>query len=557
MPISLTCVVNLLRKCKHHIQQYIYIVYIIRSRLKQQLKSVNSLFSLQTCSGKRVLVTLIETQHYHYHVVLLIAKALQLRGAFVKVLVCNEYLQGCEIKSIKNSHDSDPCRSCRLNLKHLLPLYGLDIVYLSEILPHKTIEQTEVKADYALQSNCSVDVHGISLDQSIKDSVVRYFYGAVPNNESQVKLVRRSHISTAILTTEIAYHLDQSFKPHSVLSTMPCYSAWEGLHLYFKMNGNRSHIISMNPFDFNTIKLDSYALYGSTDRFKRYLECRSSKHSLNNNEMSLLDYFMEARSLGKSSVMQRDQYFADSNESVASILGIDISKTNIFVFTNIHWDVGLSDNGALYSDVVSFAINTIELLRDHPDVHVYLKPHPGEVYTNNSLGGISSIVKNHFSRLPANLTIIEPELKVNTYDLFPFISKGVIFTGTLGLEMMLSGIPVISTGKTAHYGLGLAAEPADECSYLNLLLGKDTMPIISRKHLELFAYFYFIRTGIPFDFVPQVYGKQFSGFTLSSLNSLLPSESPILDHICEYLINPNYTSPESWPSISTDESHAL
>ena len=144
--------------------------------------------------------------------------------------------------------------------------------------------------------------------------------------------------------------------------------------------------------------------------------------------------------------------------------------------------------------------------------------------------------------------MIKKIFKINTYDLFPYISKGVIFTGTLGLEMMLSGIPVISTGKTTHYRLGFAAEPHDENSYLNYLLGKTSMPNYSSQDLELFAYFYFIRVGIPFKFVAQVYGKQFSGFTFSDLNAIAYNQSPILDHICEYLIKPNDISPESWPS---------
>lgn len=472
--------------------------------------------------------------------------------------MCNEFLDGCEIKSIKNSSDSDPCRSCRLNINHLLPLYGLDIVSLSEILPTNTIQQIKAKVSYTSNYHSSVLVHGICLDQSIQDSIVRYYYGSVPNNESQVNSVRNSHISTAILTTEIAFSLDKSFSPHSVLNLMPCYSAWEGFHLFYKKNGNRSRIISMNPFDFKTIKLDSYWLYGSTYRFNRYLESRSEPYiyTLEQHEKTLLDSFMNERSLGKSSVMRRDQYFSDSYRSIVDFLGIDTSKVNIFLFTNIHWDVGLSDNAALYPDVVSFAINTIQLLRSYHDVHIYLKPHPGEIFSNASLGGLSDIVKDHFNKLPDNLTIIEPEYKINTYDLFPYISKGVIFTGTLGLEMMLSGIPVISTGKTTHYGLGFAAEPLDEPSYLNLLLGNYSMPHYSSQYLELFAYFYFIRTGIPFEFVPQVYGKQFSGFTFSDLNSIATTQSPILNHICEYLMKPNDISPESWPSSFSIKSTA-
>ena len=39
---------------------------------------------------------------------------------------------------------------------------------------------------------------------------------------------------------------------------------------------------------------------------------------------------------------------------------------------------------------------------------------------------------------------------------------GVILTGTLGLEMALDGIPVVSAGiNPSDYGLGLLSEPKD------------------------------------------------------------------------------------------------
>jgi len=83
------------------------------------------------------------------------------------------------------------------------------------------------------------------------------------------------------------------------------------------------------------------------------------------------------------------------------------------------------------------------------------------------------------------------------YDLFSYIDLGVIFNGTIGLEMMLSDIPVVSTGKTTYQGLGFSMEPETVEQYHAILLGNQQPPSVDKEQLELFAYFYFIKTLIP------------------------------------------------------------
>ena len=197
--------------------------------------------------------------------------------------------------------------------------------------------------------------------------------------------------------------------------------------------------------------------------------------------------------------------------------------------------------------MISWVLETIQICSTIEDCHLYIKPHPGEVFdSSSSLKVMSQIIRDAFPELPSNVTIIAPELKINTYDLFPFIDVGVIFNGTLGLEMLLSGIPVISTGKTTHFGLGFAVEPADKDQYRSALLGEIVFPVINREKLELFAYFYFIRTLIPWTLTKQVYADNFDGFTFDSLNELETGKNAHLDHLCNCVLDPDNTVIEAW-----------
>ena len=46
---------------------------------------------------------------------------------------------------------------------------------------------------------------------------------------------------------------------------------------------------------------------------------------------------------------------------------------------------------------------------------------------------------------------------------------GVVYSGTLGLEMLIKNIPVITTGKSSYNGLGFTAEPKTEKEYIEFL----------------------------------------------------------------------------------------
>ena len=305
----------------------------------------------------------------------------------------------------------------------------------------------------------------------------------------------------------------------------------------------------MSQFDFKSIVFNSFELFPASDRFANYLNSRNNKKLVKKERLELTEFINQRRS-GKAEIFVHDKYFSEvpCSDEIMQKLGFDESKRNIFLFANLYWDVGLSDRSGLFDGVLDWVIQTIETLRQEPNCHLYVKPHPAEVFGSaGSLKGVSKIIKETYPDGLSNLTIIEPEWKLKSYDLFPYIDVGVIFTGTIGLEMMLAGIPVISTGMTSHNGLGFAIEPDTLVSYRQALIGEKTPPEINQNQLELFAYFYFIRTLLPWTLTKQSYADDFDGFLIDSLEDLKPGHDPYLDHLCKIILDPQKTIPEAWP----------
>ena len=69
--------------------------YLIKNELDVRLNS--DMHKVDNLNKKRILINLIELNHYQFYRVLFLAEALRLRGADIKVLVCDSTLQGCEI----------------------------------------------------------------------------------------------------------------------------------------------------------------------------------------------------------------------------------------------------------------------------------------------------------------------------------------------------------------------------------------------------------------------------------------------------------------------------
>ena len=285
---------------------------------------------------------------------------------------------------------------------------------------------------------------GVDIAPSVRDSVVRYFYGALPEEGSpEIQKVREEHLLTAMISVFVAKTVEAQWSPNIVLNNMNVYSAWEPCFKFFESKGVTTNLISISQFNYNAITVNSLDLFKSNERFKRWLKKRAIQ-VLSEEEEGELDLFLNDRVSGNSEIFRKNAFF-DEKKSILEHFDIDKNKRNVFLFSNIYWDVGMSDFGDLYDGVVSWVLDTIEAIKHDHSCHLYIKPHPGEVYDGtSSLKGLRDFINEKFDVLPNNVTIIHPEWKVNTYDLFQYIDLGIVYNGTVGLEMLLNEIPVVT-----------------------------------------------------------------------------------------------------------------
>jgi hypothetical protein len=522
----------------------------IRPYLKNQLAPLKS-ESYQVKEPlirKRLLLTQIETNHYQFYQMMILGCALELRGAEVKVLLCGSRLDGCEIKSVKNKDDEDPCLVCRFNDKHVVPYFNLDIIRLSELLSNSEIKEIDTLAkkiadDYPV----SFIYKEIDIIPIVNDSIIRYFYGDVPiENTELLRQLRIRHLVSSMISTDAAVKLDIYFSPDILLSNMFVYSVAEPYFKYFeRKEGVSTSTVTLTPVDYNSVILNIMEYYKGKNRFQKYLDSRGGT-SLSPTEWEELDRCFKNRKSGNVPMFTNNGYFRGKVD-LKNLLNIDVKNRNIFLFSNVYWDIATGETGQ-FNTVITWIFETIEILKDRPGFHLFIKIHPAEKLDSSpSLKGVADFVSERFPILPFNVTLITPDMRIKPYDLFPYIDLGAVYSGTLGLEMLLEGIPVVISGKAPYGGLGFAYEPESLEEFTQILLGEIPKINLKKEAVQLFAYFYLVRGRIPWNLTSQAFGYDFAGFSFNSLTELLPGKNPVLDHLCNCILDPASNVIEAYP----------
>lgn len=495
-----------------------YILYnyffFLKKKISYQLSS--SRINFTKPNRKVIFFTLIETSHTVNFFLMLFAKILQIKGYNVYALVCDEFLGACEVKSIRSSQNINPCYECKFNQEKVYPFFKIKIINLSKFNSNELEIKIKEKLKQFKKNNYSFKKNDefFYLNNAINDSVVRYYFGShlkEKNNKIILKL-KLDHCKTALYMSQICKIIDKEYKPTSVVSVMTSYSGWYPFFYYFK----KSNRFRQVGFDTNICTFDNFKFFPSIRYFKKFLNSRKIAQ-LNKREKKDINNFLKIRFSSNNSVSN------EKNKKIKEILNIQ-KKINIFIFPNVFWDVGLTDRGAVFNSVLDWLFFTLDVLKNNPKYHIYIKPHPAEFTANNSITGIEEVIKIKYGETISNLSFIENSKKFNSYDLKYFIDVALVFNGTLNLEFMLLDVPVISTGISSTSGAGLVKEVKSLKEYKKILTDQNydfkKFLVKDKKKLISFAYFWFIKRNLSWsknNFYTHSFGR-FKGFNFKSLD---------------------------------------
>jgi hypothetical protein len=192
---------------------------------------------------------------------------------------------------------------------------------------------------------------------------------------------------------------------------------------------------------------------------------------------------------------------SQGGEAARSALGLD-ARPVVLLPTNVLGDSLTLGRHIFSESMTEWLERTIEYFSERDDVQFVIRVHPGE-----QIGwgpSVYDILSEKFPELPENIHLLPAGAEVNTYDLVNTADVGLVFTTTVGMEMAMSGLPVIVTGETHYRGKGFTLDAEAWDSYfeiLNACLQDPEKYRPTRKQVEVawtYAYRFFFEYPQPF-----------------------------------------------------------
>lgn len=160
---------------------------------------------------------------------------------------------------------------------------------------------------------------------------------------------------------------------------------------------------------------------------------------------------------------------------VRQVLGLNPDRPVVLLATNVVGD-SLALNRQIFTDGMSdWLEHTVKYFAERSDAQLVVRVHPGELL---GAGHPSiEIVRSSIPEMPEHVIVVPPESEINTYDLFELAHFGLVYTTTAGLEMTLSGVPVITAGQTHYRSKGFTDDPLSLEEYLHLIESRLAEPL--------------------------------------------------------------------------------
>jgi hypothetical protein len=182
-------------------------------------------------------------------------------------------------------------------------------------------------------------------------------------------------------------------------------------------------------------------------------------------------------------------------------LGLD-GRPVILLATNVIGD-SLTLGRQIFSDSMTVWLErTLHYFAERNDIQLVVRIHPGEQITKGP--SVAELVRRELPQLPEHIHLVAAEAKINTYDLVEIADLGLVYTTTVGLEMAMSGVPVLVIGRTHYRGKGFTLDPDSWDAYFSLMdqvIAQPQSYAMNKEQVDLawnYAYRFFFEYPHPF-----------------------------------------------------------
>lgn len=478
----------------------------------------------------------------------MLAVALSLRGADVRVLLCDEFLPACLqatreeflfISSFARRGPKALCGSCLRTGLATFGSLGLPILRYSDLVSSvekgvaQDISATMPPGDIATYREGRVSIGEHALAGSL-----RFFGKGALQDERLGEAVLRRYLFASLLTVRAANRLLDSDSYASLVFH-------HGIYVPQGLIGEVARSRDVPVVNWNPAYRKRCFVFSHGDTYHHTLmhEPTSAWENLAwtpELEDRLMAYLKSRRDGSQDWIWFHERPNTDI-PAIREELGIDPARPLIGMLTNVVWDAQLHYPANAFPSMIDWTLRTIRYFEGRPDLQLVIRAHPAEI-----TGGVPSrqlvtdVIKHAFPRLPENVMVIPPQSRISTYAVMSLCDSAIIYGTKTGVELTSLGMPVIVAGEAWIRNKEISLDASSIEEYFRLL---DRLPFgkrlddLTQRRARKYAYHFFFRRMIPLSFMQPQRGWPPYRVQVNSLQELLPGCDRGLDVICEGILS--------------------
>lgn len=213
---------------------------------------------------------------------------------------------------------------------------------------------------------------------------------------------------------------------------------------------------------------------------------------------------------------------SQGGEQVRQSLGLD-SRPMVLLAANVVGDSLTLGRQMFSRNMSEWLVQTAKYFRKQSGLQLVVRIHPGEKYTDGP--SVATLVEQSLPEMPENVHLISADDQINTYDLLEISDLGLVYTTTVGLELAMSGVPVVVAGFTHYRDKGFTLNPSSWDDYFNLLDRFTQDPNeyqLTPEQVEMawrYAFCFFFEYPAPFPWPMPRFWKELDDWPLSRVLS--------------------------------------
>ena len=462
------------------------------------------------------------------------AAQLKQSGHDVKVIICDE-LPYTE-KEIDGLAPLRSHKRCYERTKRYCKAYGVSYLRISDFLSNQNRKEAYQLSQQSFKDIKNYKKNNINIWDYAKRNHSHYFKGDIKPKGKYESIFRKAFESAYLIETAFSKILSK-YVDYEIVSANGKYLQ-TGIPIELNKNLGNSFYTYEVFRQGNGVIVDKNRCSMEQNMDDVWEELKSSKLSDEDRNKLYRSFDMQQKSINLEDKLW-DENRIDNEKEIISLLGIDLRKKIIACYPNVFWDSVHMGLDSVSKDLTSWLKDMIDFVKDRDEFQLIIRTHPAELKAESNIQSkftISDSLNELFDKMPSNVIIVEPKSNVSSYSLANIANANIVWNGTIGLELALSGTKpiVIADAYYANKDFTIDFLNFDDLvNYLNNLNDKSEINNEEKRLVEIFSYNIRYRRK----FNPPYYYKTWN--YLYKFSDITRGKNKTLDNLVGFLLDQN------------------